>query len=69
MAKKQVKNISDKLSKVNENFTVNMYDNGFMIEVSGKDSEDDWKTVKLMVQSVDELVVLVQEVTALPRDE
>lgn len=69
MAKKQIKNISDKLSKVNENFTINMYDNGFMIEVSGKDSEDDWKSVKLMVQSVDELVALVKEVTELPRDE
>jgi hypothetical protein len=69
MAKKQIKNISDKLSKVNENFTINMYDNGFMIEVSGKDSEDDWKAVKLMVQSVDELIVLIKEVTELPRDE
>ena len=69
MAKKQVKTISDKLSKVNENFTVNTYDNGFMIEVSGKDSDGEWKTAKLMVQSVDELLALVKEATEIERDE
>ena len=69
MAKKQVKTISDKLSKVNENFTVNMYDNGFMIEVSGKDSDGEWKTAKIMIQTVDELLVLVREATEIERDE
>ena len=69
MAKKQVKTISDKLSKVNENFTVNMYDNGFMIEVSGKDSEGEWKTAKIMIQTVDELLALVKEATEIERDD
>lgn len=69
MSKKQLKAVGDKLSKVNESFTINMYDNGYMIEVGGRDDESEWKTVKLMVQSVDELVVLVKEVTLLPRDE
>ena len=40
-----------KLSKVNESFTVNRYDNGYMIEVSGRDEENDWKTVKLLCSS------------------
>ena len=69
MAKKQVKTIGDKLSKVNENFTVNMYDNGFMIEVSGKDSDGEWKTAKIMVQTVDELLALVKEATETERDD
>ena len=43
-----VKKLSDKLTKVNENFTINMYDNGYMIEVSGRDDEDNWKTSKIM---------------------
>ena len=43
-AKTAVKKISDKLVKVNENFTINMYDNGFMIEVGGRDDENEWKT-------------------------
>ena len=69
MAKKQVKTISDKLAKVNESFTVNMYDNGYMIEVSGKDTEGEWKTAKIMVQSVEDLVALVKEATQLERDD
>ena len=69
MAKKQVKTISDKLSKVSENFTVNMYDNGFMIEIGGRDSDGEWKTAKIMVQTVDELLTLVREATEIERDE
>ena len=38
-AKVTVSKVSDKLTKVNENFSVNMYDNGFMLEVSGKDAD------------------------------
>ena len=65
--KKTVKTLSDKLAKVNENFTINMYDNGFMIEVSGRDDNDDWATAKIMVGSVDELVTLVREVVDMER--
>lgn len=53
--------ISTKLAKVNESFTVNRYDNGFMIEVSGKDHNDDWKTSKLMCSTEEELIELVKE--------
>ena len=61
--------ISDKLTKVNEAFTINMYDNGYMIEVGGRDGEDEWKTAKIIVSSVDELVELVKEATQLPRND
>ena len=37
-----------KLSKVNESITINRYDNGFMVEVSGRDGESDWKTAKVL---------------------
>jgi hypothetical protein len=60
--------ISDKLTTVTENFTVNMYDNGFMIEISGKSGDDDWATVKINCSTVDELVELVREATEMPRD-
>lgn len=40
---KQVSNISDKLVKVTENFTINMYDNGFMIEVYEIKLRKTWK--------------------------
>ena len=60
--------ISDKLIKVNEAFTINMYDNGFMIEVGGRDNNDEWKNTKIIVSTVEELVELVKEAASLPRD-
>ncbi len=68
MAKKSISKVSDKLVKVNENFTVNMYDNGFMIEVGGRDKNEDWATVTLMVNSIDELIALVRESVEMDRD-
>jgi hypothetical protein len=64
-----VKKLSDKLTKVNENFTINMYDNGYMIEVGGRDDEDNWKTAKIIVDTVDELLALVREATEIERAE
>ena len=64
-----VKKLSDKLTKVNENFTINMYDNGYMIEVGGRDDEDNWKTAKIMVGTVEELLELVREATEIERAE
>lgn len=66
--KKMTTKIGDKLAKVNDNYTINMYDNGFMIEVGGRDHDDEWKTAKVIVSSVDELIALVKEVSELPRD-
>ena len=62
-----VKKLSDKLTKVNENFTINMYDNGYMIEVGGRDDEDNWKTAKIIVDTVEELLELVREATEIER--
>ena len=70
MAKtKTVNKISDKLVKVGESFSVYMYDNAYMIEVGGRDSEGDYKTVKLMVPALDQLQALIKEVTEMDRDD
>lgn len=69
MAKKQISKLADKLTKVNDSFTINMYDNGYMIEVGGRDSEDEWKNAKITVQTIDELITLVKEATEITRVE
>ena len=46
-----------------------MYDNGFMVEVGGRDKKDDWKTSKVMITTVDELIELVREITTMDRVE
>jgi hypothetical protein len=60
--------ISNKLAKVNESFTVYRYDNGFMIEVSGKDHNDDWKTSKLLCSTEEELIELIKETISITLD-
>lgn len=67
-AKTTVKTIGDKLKLVNESFTINMYDNGFMLEIGGKDQNDDWKNAKILVSTIDELVALVREAAEMERD-
>ena len=64
---KTVSKISDNLVMVSESFTINMYDNGFMIEVGGQDANDDWKNVKIIVQELDSLIALIKEVAAMER--
>ena len=69
MAKKTINKISDKLTTINDSFTVTMYDNGFLIEVSGKRDDDDWATAKIMVPTVEKLIELVKEAAEqMPRD-
>jgi hypothetical protein len=58
----------EKLSKVNESFTVNRYDNGFMIEVGGRDSENDWKTSKILCTTEDELFAVIKEALSMEMD-
>ena len=64
---KTVSKISDKLTKVSESFTVNMYDNGYMIEVGGQDANDDWRTAKITVQELDSLIALIKEAASMER--
>lgn len=65
---KTVTTLSDKLTKVNENFTVNMYDNGYMIEVGGRNKKGDYTNAKIMCSNIEQLVALVQEACTMERD-
>ena len=58
-----------KLEKVNESFTVNRYDNGYMIEVGGRDEESDWKTCKIMCATREELFAVINEALDMNKDD
>jgi len=60
--------ISDKLAKVSDNFTVNMYDNGFMVEIGGRDDEDDWKNSKILCNTLDDLIAVITEAASMTRE-
>ena len=59
--------LSNKLAKCNDSLTVNMYDNGFMFELSGRDLSDDWANVKIVCNSLDEVCELLKEASTLPK--
>jgi hypothetical protein len=58
----------NKLAKINESFTVYRYDNGFMIELSGRDTENDWKNCKILCSTEDELFSVIKEALAMEMD-
>ena len=51
----------DKLEKVNDNFAINRYDNGWMVEIGGRNTNDDWVTAKLLCNTEAELIEIIQE--------
>ena len=67
--KSTVNKISDKLVKVSESFSVNMYDNGYMFEISGRDKKNEYRNAKIMCTTAEQLIDLVKEAAAMDRDE
>jgi hypothetical protein len=65
---KTVKSFGDKLTKVNESFTINMYDNGFMVEAGGRNKKGDYVNAKIMCATVEEVLALVREACEMERD-
>jgi hypothetical protein len=45
-----------------------MYDNGFMFEASGRNEAGDWANAKILCNSLEDLVQLIKEASAMERD-
>ncbi len=60
--------LTDKLTKCGDSLTVNMYDNGYMVEVSGRDDKDDYKSAKIMCTSLNEVYEVISDASQMPRD-
>ena len=60
--------LSDKIVKVSDSLTINMYDNGYMVEVGGRDDDSDWKTAKIMCTTLDEVFAVITEASNMERD-
>lgn len=63
----QLMKISDKLSKIDDSITIQLYDNGFLFEVTGRNEDDDWSSVKIICHTLEEVSTLLNEATALGR--
>tara|TARA_B100000780_G_scaffold262377_1_gene215466 strand:+ start:579 stop:788 length:210 start_codon:yes stop_codon:yes gene_type:complete len=68
MVQNTITSIGSKLTSVNDQFMVNMYDNGFMFEISGRDDDDEYQTVKILCNTVDEITTLIDEAADMQRD-
>ena len=53
--------IQSKLRKVGNNFTVNKYDNGYMIEIYGADEDDNHKAMRICCTDLDQLLETIRE--------
>jgi len=65
---KTVSKLGDKLVKVNDNFSIHMYDNGFMVEAGGRNKKGDYVQAKILCSTVDEVLSLVREACEMERD-
>jgi hypothetical protein len=65
---KTVNKLGDKLVKVNDNFSIHMYDNGFMVEAGGRNKKGDYVQAKILCINVDEVLSLVREACEMDRD-
>jgi len=43
-------------------FTVSLADNGFIVEYSGQDEDDNWSNSKKLILSVDDLIAEVKDI-------
>jgi hypothetical protein len=57
-----------KLAKVSESVTINRYDNGWMVEVSGRNKKEDWVTAKTLCNTEEELIALIKEYNQMDLD-
>lgn len=57
----------DFICKIGEDINIKIVNNGFLLEVSGRDGEDNWTTVKLVCLSRVELNSFLDECEDIPR--
>lgn len=59
--------ISDELKSLNDSFQVYICDNGYMIETSGMDHDDNYKNVKYVFTAIDQVHEAIDNLIKIPR--
>jgi len=57
----------DNLAKVDMTFNVNMYDNGFMVEVNGRTAEDEWAVSRIVTNTPVETLKLIETILSMSK--
>jgi len=58
-----------KLTKVNESISINRYDNGWMVEIGGRNKKEDWTNTKTLCNTEEELIQLIKEYNTMELDQ
>ena len=58
--------ITEKLKTVDEALTIYKYSNGYMIDIPGRDFDDNWANIKIVASTIDELLELIKKAYDLP---
>lgn len=53
--------LSDVYANVSDNVTINRYENGWMVEVSGNDHNDSWQNKKFIFSDLKNVFTFVEE--------
>lgn len=61
--------LADKLTKVDDTFEVTRFDNGYKVEVSGRDSNENWVRAKIVVSHQEDVVALFDEYQQMEKDD
>ena len=59
--------LADYFTKVNDNYTVTNCQNGYVVEVSGQDKDENWINAKYVFKTFEELKDVVQDLAWMPR--
>jgi hypothetical protein len=61
--------LSSKVIRVSEAIVINRYDNGWMLEIAGRNKKQDWITTKTICNTEQEVLELIKEYNAMPLDQ
>lgn len=53
--------VSNMFSAVNDAVTVHRFENGWMVEISGKDHFDEWPTKKIICSDLKNVLTILEE--------
>ena len=61
--------LTSKVIRVSESIIINRYDNGWMLEIAGRNKKQDWITTKTICNTEQEVLELVKEYNTIPLDQ
>ena len=54
------------IAQIDERIEIYKYSNGYMVELNGKDTEDEYITQKLICTSIEDVLQLITDVDKIP---